>query len=60
MKFGIVSALLVAVCWAFLAIAQLWAAPLPAEVFMKVSITAGIVLAIIVVVTLVVREYLSE
>jgi hypothetical protein len=60
MKLGVISGLLVAVCWSILAIAQLWVAPLPAEMFMKVSVTAGILLALIVVVTLVVREYLSE
>jgi hypothetical protein len=60
MKFGVISALAVTVAWALLALAQLWLAPLSAEVFVRISVTAALIVALIVIVTLVVREYLSE
>jgi len=60
MKLGLISALAIAVAWALLAIVQLWAQPLPAGVFIKVSVTAGILVVLILIVTLAVREYLSE
>lgn len=60
MKWGIISGLVVGLGWAVLALVQLWMAPLTAEVFFKISVTAGVLLAAIVVVTLVVKEYLSE
>lgn len=60
MKLGVVSALLIAVVWCLLALAQLWVQIFSVEIFFKISVTAGILLALIVVVTLVVREYLSE
>ncbi|RJF99305.1 hypothetical protein [Noviherbaspirillum saxi] len=60
MKLGLISALSIAVGWAILAIAQLWLQPLSAENFIKVSVTAGILVVIILVVTLAAREYLSE
>jgi len=60
MKLGLISALAIAVAWALLAIAQLWAQPLSAGVFIKVSVTAGILVVLILIVTLAVREYLSE
>lgn len=60
MKLGLISGLAVAVLWGALAIAQLWWAPLDGPTFMKVSVTAAIVEAMIVVVTLALREYLSD
>ena len=60
MKLGLIAALAIAVGWGFLAIVQLWAAPLSAEAFFKVSVTAGILFAIVVLVTLAVREYTAE
>lgn len=60
MKLGVISALAIAVGWGLLALLQLWVQPFSAEIFFKISVTAGILLALIVVVTLVVREYLSE
>lgn len=60
MKTGFLTALCIAVAWALLAIAQLWIQPVSAQVFVKLSITAGILIAIILVVTLAVREYFSE
>ncbi|MEC4722567.1 hypothetical protein RY831_25705 [Noviherbaspirillum sp. CPCC 100848] len=60
MKTGFLAALGIAVAWALLAIAQIWIQPVSAQVFLKLSITAGILIAIIFVVTLAVREYFTE
>ena len=60
MKFGIISSLTIAVAWGALAIAQLWFHPLSAETFIKISITAAILVAAILLVTFAVREYLSN
>lgn len=60
MKTGFLAALGIAVAWALLAIAQIWIQPVSAQVFLKLSITAGILIAIILVVTLAVREYFTE
>lgn len=60
MKIGAAVALLILVLWALLAILQLWFTPLSAEVFVKVTITAAIVEGVVLLVTLAVREYLSE
>ena len=60
MKIGIISALGIALSWVVLALVQLWVQPLSADLFFKLTVTAGILVVVIVVVTLVVREYLSE
>ena len=60
MKLGLISALGIAVAWSLLAIAQLWAQPLSGEHFFKLTVTAGILVTIILLVTLAVREYFSE
>jgi uncharacterized membrane protein YcjF (UPF0283 family) len=60
MKIGLISMLSITVAWAILAVIQLWAQLLTAENFLKVSATAGILVAIILIVTLVAREYFSE
>ncbi len=60
MKLGVISALVVTVIWSLMALAQLWFAPLSAELFVRISVSAALVVALIVIVTLVVREYLSE
>jgi len=60
MKYGVILGLLIALGWSALALAQLWLAPLTAEVFFKISVTAGILLAATVIVTLVIREYFAE
>ena len=60
MKLGVISSLVIVVAWAALAIAQLWIQPLSAEVFLKISLTAGVLLGLTVLVSLVIREYLSE
>ena len=60
MKYGVFSALFISILWGILAIAQLWFEPLSIEVFTKVTITAAILVVIIVIATLVIREYLSD
>lgn len=60
MKLGLMSALAVAVIWALIAIAQVWAQPLSADVFLKLTLTAAILVVIIAVVSLALKEYFSE
>lgn len=60
MKYGVISALFVAVSWALLAILQLWFSIFEAGVFFKLTMTAAILVVIIVIVTLVIREYLTD
>lgn len=60
MKYGVFSALFISILWGVLAIVQLWFEPLSIEVFTKVTVTAAILVVIIVIATLVIREYLSD
>ena len=60
MKLGVISALAVTVLWSLLALAQLWFAPLSAELFIRITVSAALIVAVIVGITLVLREYLSE
>lgn len=60
MKLGLMSALAVAVIWSLIAIAQVWVQPLSADVFLKLTLTAAILVVIIVVVTLALKEYGTE
>ena len=60
MRIGVISSIILVVAWVILAIAQLWLQPLSAEVFFKVSVTAGVLLGLTVLLSLVIREYLSE
>ncbi len=60
MKYGVFSALIISVLWGILAIAQLWFSPLSSEIFTKVTISAGILVAIIVLSTIVIREFLAD
>lgn len=60
MKYGVFSALFISILWGVLAIAQLWFEPLSIEVFTKVTVTAATLVVIIVIATLVIREYLSD
>ena len=60
MKYGVISALFISILWSVLAILQLWFSILDTDVFVKLTVTAGILLVIIMIVTLVIREYLSD
>lgn len=56
MRLGVVVSLALGVCWALLAILQLWMSIFPIETFLKVTVTFGILIGIILLVTLVVGE----
>ena len=60
MKTGVVAALGIALAWAALAVAQLWLSVFSGETFLKLTITAGILVVAIVLVTLAVREYVTN
>ena len=60
MKAGAVVSVLLLLALAGLAIAQLWWTPLTAAVFIKAMLTLGILLVVSVIVTLVIREYVSH
>jgi hypothetical protein len=60
MKIGIIACLTITILWVLLAISQLWFDVVSAEIFSKLTVTAGILVAAILVVTLGIREYLSE
>jgi hypothetical protein len=60
MKIGIITCLTITILWVLLAISQLWFDVVSAEIFSKLTVTAGILVAAILVVTLGIREYLSE
>ena len=60
MKYGVFSALIISVLWGLLAIAQLWFEWLSVEVFTKITVTVAILEAIIIIATLVLREYLTD
>ncbi len=60
MKIGIIACLTITIFLVFLAISQLWFDVVSADIFFKLSLTAGILVAVILLVTLGIREYLSE
>lgn len=60
MEYGIFSALNILIYGRCFSIAQLLFKLLSVEVFAKLTLTAGILVVIIVITTLVIREYLSE
>jgi|GEM_PF-289552 len=60
MKFGIITCLSIAVAWALIAVVQLWFQILSGDVFFKLSITAGVAVIIVLIVTLSIREYLTD
>ncbi|WP_180063816.1 hypothetical protein [Acinetobacter sp. YH16042] len=60
MKYGVFSALIISILWGLLAIAQLWFEWLSADVFIKITVTAAILEVIIIIATLVIREYLTD
>lgn len=50
MKYGVISSLTISVLWALLAIVQLWFSVLTSENFMKITISAAILVGVIEVV----------
>lgn len=59
-KIGIITCLTIKILWVLLAISQLWFDVFSAEIFTKLTVTAGILVVVILVVTHNIREYLSE
>ena len=60
MKIGIVTCCTIGAGWVILAIIQLWLTPLDPVIFLKISITAGLLLVAVLVITIVIREYWRE
>jgi hypothetical protein len=60
LKTGVIIGLGLFIAWSLLALAQLWFAPLSAEVFVKLTVTAAVIETVVIIVTLVLREYRSE
>lgn len=60
MKLGIGICLLIVVLWAALALMQLWFSLLTTEVFVKLTISAVVIVAAVLLVALGIREYLSD
>ncbi|HSC83325.1 MAG TPA: hypothetical protein VLC30_06865 [Pseudomonas sp.] len=60
MKAGVIIGLSLFVTWALLALLQLWFVPLSAALFIKLSLSAAVLEAVVLIVTLVLREYRAE
>lgn len=60
MKIGIIACLSITVAWALLFVAQLWWPIVSGDVFLKLTITAGVAVVLILIITLAIREYLTE
>lgn len=60
MKFGITICLIIVVLWTALALLQLWFTLLATDIFAKITISAVVIIAAVLLVTLGIREYLSD
>jgi hypothetical protein len=60
LKTGVIIGLTLFVAWAALALIQLWFQPMAAEIFIKLTISAAVVETVVLIVTLVIREYRSD
>lgn len=60
MKIGAIICSVIAVLWVILALVQLWLTPLSYEMFIKISVSAGLIFVIVLVIALVIREYISD
>lgn len=60
MKITSVISLSLAAVWVLLTILQIWFLPLAIDIYVKLSITLGLIVIITVVIGLVAKEYLSE
>lgn len=60
MKLGVGICLLIVVLWTALALLQLWFSLLTTEVFIKLTISAIVIIAAVLLVALGIREYLSD
>lgn len=60
MKYGVGICLAIVVLWAVLALLQLWFAILSVAVFSKITLSALVIAGVVLLVTLGIREYLSD
>ena len=60
MKSGVIACITLLLTWTLLALVQLWFSPLSPELFIKLSITVGVLLVVGVIVLLAIREYLAD
>lgn len=60
MKIGVGICLAIVVLWTALALLQLWFSLLTTEVFIKLTISAVVIVAAVLLVALGIREYLSD
>lgn len=60
MKYGVGICLTIVVLWAVLALLQLWFAILSVAVFSKITLSALVIAGVVLLVTLGIREYLSD
>jgi hypothetical protein len=60
MKAGAIICSAIAVVWVVLALLQLWFGLFSMAVFIKISISAGLVFSIVLALALVIREYISD
>lgn len=60
MKIGVGICLAIVVLWAGVALLQLWFSWLAIDVFIKISISAIVIIAAVLLVSLGIREYLTD
>ncbi|EMC9820416.1 hypothetical protein VO438_001330 [Klebsiella aerogenes] len=60
MKKNVITCLTILICWALLAIAQLWLTPMEVITFVKISLTAAVLEVVILIAGLARREYCQE
>lgn len=60
MRTGAIICLIIFVTWVLIALLQLWFDLFSGEIFLKLTITAGALFAVVLGVSLVVREYIEE
>ncbi|AEG02800.1 hypothetical protein [Methylomonas methanica] len=60
MKYGIGISLIIVVLWSAIALLQLWFSLLAAHVFIKLTVSAVLIIAAVLLVALGIREYLSD
>lgn len=60
MKYGVGICLSIVVLWAVLALLQLWFSLLSTAVFSKITLSALVIAGVVLLVTLGIREYLSD
>ena len=60
MKIGVGICLIIVVLWAGVALLQLWFSWLAIDVFIKLSISAIVIIAAVLLVSLGIREYLTD